>query len=187
MPTQESRPCAPCRATRHKSGACTITPITDPLKPLTSRSTRPEPPVCLPTAQVGPGAQDRVPGPWCGRSLVFGPGVLAAHEILKTRGQTGRTPEAEHDQISASLLRMTRSVQHSSFRGHRTREYGFGTGEGRRNRCLPVSGYWPHNLADPARAAGRKRDGRKTCSTPHPDTCDSSRLRRTSAATDQQG
>src|ERR1035437_4260313 len=48
----KSRLRAPCRATRHKSCAYTISPITDPRKPLTRPDTLRKSRICLRTAEV---------------------------------------------------------------------------------------------------------------------------------------
>src|SRR5665811_1725275 len=48
----KSRDRAPCRATRHKSCAYTISPITDHSKPLTRQNVLAKPQICLRTAEV---------------------------------------------------------------------------------------------------------------------------------------
>src|ERR1035437_269130 len=48
----KSRLRAPCRATRHKSCAYTISPIPDPLKPLTRPNTLRKARICLRTAEA---------------------------------------------------------------------------------------------------------------------------------------
>src|ERR1019366_10402547 len=59
----KSRLRAPCRATRHKSCAYTISPIPDPLKPLTRPNPLRKPRICLRTAEVRPWPQVKMENP----------------------------------------------------------------------------------------------------------------------------